>query len=153
MGFRPWRAHAIPPTRWSQIRFWAIPLERGDIFQHKGHAMLAYLEDRLQVAPKMAQDANLTPTWPILGPTWPNLGSSWPHLEPPRDPKRPPRGPKRPKLHHKNWHFVWERAQFSSYPLACNMSPLGRRRGPALRAEYGGGSSQCQIPLGLIKEQ
>ena len=27
----------------------------------------------------------------------------------------------------------------ASYPTACNMSPLGRRRGPALRAECGGG--------------
>ena len=43
---------------------------------------------------------------------------------------------------------------------ACNMSPLGRRRGPALRAESGGGrrevrprlSPQCRTTLGLLKQ-
>ena len=49
-------------------------LQRDIIFQHKAVAMLAYLEDRLQVAPKMAQDANLTPTWSQLGPSWAQLG-------------------------------------------------------------------------------
>ena len=48
--------------------------------------------------------------------------------------KRHPRGPKRPQLHHENEHFLWEGCYFSSYPVACNMSPLGSRRGPALRA-------------------
>ena len=67
--------------------------------------------------------------------------------------KRHPRGPKRPQLHHENEHFLWEGCYFSSYPVACNMSPLGRRRGPALRASIrrrpeGGttvGSPLCQI--------
>ena len=31
-----------------------------------------------------------------------------------------------------------------SYPVACNMSPLGRRRGPALRAESGGGRREVR---------
>ena len=44
----------------------------------------------------------------------------------------------------------------ASYPTACNMSPLGRRRGPALRAEYGGRPEgrrpcpQCRIPKGIV---
>ena len=58
--------------------------------------------------------------------------------------KRHPRGPKRPQLHHENEHFLWEGCYFSSYPVACNMSPLGRRRGPALRAESGGGRREVR---------
>ena len=67
-----------PP--WSELSKWAIPLESEAIFQHKAVAMLAYLEDRLQDAAKMAQDANLTPTWSQLGPSWAQLGPTWPHL-------------------------------------------------------------------------
>ena len=33
---------------------------------------------------------------------------------------------------------------FLSYTVACNMSPLGRRRGPALRAESGGGRREVR---------
>ena len=96
-GATPFRR---PPC--GQLTPGPISLERGAIFQHKGHAMLAYLEDRLQVASKMAQDANLTPTWSQLGPSWAQLGPTWPHLGPILSPKRPPRGPKKPDLHHKN---------------------------------------------------
>ena len=42
-------------------------LESEAIFQHKSHAMLAYVEDCLQVAAKMAQDRNMGPTWLHLG--------------------------------------------------------------------------------------
>ena len=51
-------------------------------FRHDDHAMLAYVDDGLQVASKMAQDANLTPTWSQLGPSWAQLGPTWPHLGP-----------------------------------------------------------------------
>ena len=76
-----------------QMRFGPISLERGDIFQHKGHAMLTCLEDALQVASKMAPRRNLTSTSPNLGPSWPHLGPQDRPGIPPRSPKRPPRGP------------------------------------------------------------
>ena len=40
-----------------------------------------------------------------------------------------------------------------SYQDACNMSPLGSRRGPALRAESGGVRPLCQIPKDLFKQK
>ena len=109
----------------------SISLQRGAIFQYK--AVLSYLPFTyyLQVGFKMAQDRNLGPTWPHLGPI---LASAWLARRPQEAPQRPPRGPKKPHLRHKNEHFVWEGCYFASYLLACNMSPLGRRRGPALRA-------------------
>ena len=73
---------------WTQLSPGAKIVERGAIFQHKGHAMLSYLEDALQVASKMAPRQNLTPTWPHLGP------QDRPGI-PPRSPNRPPSGPRR----------------------------------------------------------
>ena len=75
--------HSADPLR--AIESWllkvAIPLKRGDIFQHK--AVLSYLTltyschvlpSCLQDAFKMAQDRNLGPTWAQLGPIGPHLG-------------------------------------------------------------------------------
>ena len=83
--------------------------------------LLRYPTREFQEAPKRAQEA---PTMTTLGSTWPILGSSWLHL------------------YNKIYNFVWERfhccTQPHNYTVACNMSPLGRRRGPALRAESTG---------------
>ena len=79
-------------------------------------------------APRGSQEAPKRPSRPILRPSWRHLGAIL-----------RTRSPKRPQLHHENEHFLWEGCYFSAYPVACNMSPLGRRRGPALRAESGGG--------------
>ena len=110
--------YAIPPTPLNHNETWllkvSISLQRGAIFQHK--AVLSYLTftyschvlpSCLQVALKMAQDRNLSPTWPhhglILAPkrpprwlkiaTWAQLGPTWLHLGLILAPKRPPRGP------------------------------------------------------------
>ena len=40
-----------------------------------------------------------------------------------------------------------------SYQVACNMSPLGSRRGPALRAESGGVRPLCRTPKDLFKQK
>ena len=140
------------------------------------------------MAPRRLQDDSKTLPSRIEKQSYVNLSSQSPEmpLRPPRNPprspkrlpkrpprrqqeaprssqeasKRPPRDPKVTHRHHKSEHFVLEGFSFLSYPIACNMSPLGRRRGPALRAsirrrtEGGttGGSPQCQIPLGLIPQ-
>ena len=135
----------------------AIPPERGYIFQHK--AVLSYLTftyschvlpSCLQVAFKMAQDRNLGPTWPHLAPSWPHLGSQ-------EAPKRLPRGPQEVARSHsftiKMSILCGRGSIFVSYPVACNMSPLGSRRGPALRAESGGVRPLCQTPKDLFKQK
>ena len=90
-----------------------------------------------KLPPSRRQDGS---SWQ-LGSTWPHLGPTWPHLGPPNclqdGPKTPQDSnltPTSPHLQHKNKHSVWEGSYFLTYPMACNMSPLGRRRGPALRA-------------------
>ena len=93
LGYDPWRAYANPPTPLRTIYPRPLKvsktLESEAIFQHKSHAMLAYVEDCLQVAAKMAQDANLTPQRaPRRPPRAPK--------RPPRCPQRLPRGPKMP---------------------------------------------------------
>ena len=72
-------------------------------------------------------------------------------------PKRPqdaskmlPRGPKSPHRYHKNVHFVWEGWRFLSFPVACNMSPLGRRRiQPAERGPGGSLTETYRTQLGM----
>ena len=113
-----------------------------------------------KLPPSCFQDGSRSQLGPNLAQLGSILASSWLPRGPQEAPKRPPRGPKKPHLHDKNEHFVWEGCYFPSYPVACNMSPLGRRRGPALRAsirrrpEGGttGGSSQCRITLGLTTQ-
>ena len=89
--------------------------------------------------------------------------------EPLRGPKRPPRGSQEAPRGPQEAFIFSVRMNIScgsgcishlSYQVACNMSPLGRRRGPALRAsirrrpEGGttGGSPLCRITLGLIPQ-
>ena len=102
-------------------------------------------------------------TWAQLGPTWLHLGLILCFQEaprgaqeasktPPRGSKRPPRGPRSPIVNIKMSILRGRGCIFLSYPLACNMSPLGSRRGPALRAESGGVRPLCRIPLGLIPQ-
>ena len=135
LGYDPWRAHAIPPTLCSPIKCWLLKvskrLQRGAIFQHK--AVLSYLTftyschvlpSCLQVAFKMAQDRN-------LGPTWPHLGRL---LVPKRLPRGAQEAPRSSILIVKISILCRRGSLVASYPVACNMSPLGSRRGPALRA-------------------
>ena len=94
----------------------------------------------------MPQDRN-------LGPTWPNLAPSWPHLVPPRGPKTRPRAlqdaPKRLQDAPKTPQGPQKECDFSNIRSCVQYVSFGRRRGPALRAEYGAGlRPQCQIPLG-----
>ena len=95
----------------------------------------------LQVASRCLQDGNLTPTWPNLGPTWPHHGSQEAPKRPPRAPQEAPRSS---IFNIKISIFCGRGSIFLSYPVACNMSPLGRRRGPALRAESGGGRREVR---------
>ena len=86
---------------------------------------------RPQVAPKRLQRAfkrsPRVPKVPIERPRSPQ--------EPP---KRPPRGLQDPTFSFRMAISCERGRTFNASPLACNMSPLGRRRGPALRAESGG---------------
>ena len=95
--------------------------------------------------------SKLPPRWLKIA-TWAQLGSTWLHLglilcpqeaprgaqeaskTPPRGSKRPPRGPRSLIFNIKTSISCGRGYIFLSYPLACNMSPLGSRRGPALRA-------------------
>ena len=102
------------------------------------------------------------PKAPKRLPRGPQEAPKKPQEAPKRPPRRPQDAPKailRRKLEiSKNLQklmlfvtFRFFRRMASHW--ACNMSPLGCRRGPALRAESGGrplGCPQCQIPLGLI---
>ena len=130
---------------------------------------------RPQDDPKTAQDApKMAPRRPQDDPKTRQDGPKTAPRRPQDDPKTAssPRGlqeaPKRLQETHpdyKDMHFVWEvfhfRTHAHNYKVACNMSPLGRRRGPALRASIrrrpqGGttkASPQCQIPLGLIPQE
>ena len=87
------------------------------------------------MAPKRPQRA---PKRPPRGPQ----GSRSLPIERPRSPqeppKRPPRGLQDPTFSFRMAISCERGRTFNASPLACNMSPLGRRRGPALRAESGG---------------
>ena len=105
---------------------------------------------RPQVAPKRPQRAPKRP------PRGPQESRSLP-IERPRSPqeppKRPPRGLQDPTFSFRMAISCERGCTFNASPLACNMSPLGRRRGPALRAESGGrpcACPLCRIPLSLI---
>ena len=115
-------------------------------------------------------DVSFTPQSPEMrprSPQNPTREAQEAPKEPPRGPKRPPRGsqeaPRGPQEASKRpligptftikLSSSCRRGCVShlSYQVACNMSPLGSRRGPALRAESGGVRPLCQTPLGLIK--
>ena len=127
---------------------------------------------RLQVAPKSHAKTTLCqlnfnisrdPSKIPLGP--PSGSPKRPQRSPqeaPRDPQRPPRDPQEPPKRPPRGHIFSMKINIScgrgcnshlSYQVACNMSPLGRRRGPALRAESGGVRPLCQIPLGLTLQK
>ena len=101
--------------------------------------------------PRRPQESRRGPKWPPSGskepPRGPQESPSRPQERPrsPQEPpKRPPRGLQDPTFSFRMASSCERGCTFNASPLACNMSPLGRRRGPALRAEYGGGRREVR---------
>ena len=95
--------------------------------------------------PRRPQESRRGPKWPPSGskepPRGPQESPSFTQERPrslQEPPKRPPRGLQDPIFSFRMAISCERGRTFNASPLACNMSPLGRRRGPALRAESGG---------------
>ena len=84
MGFDPWRAYAIPPTRGTHNYSWllkvAISLQRGAIFRQVAFKLPSSCHLVGHVGPSCLQDGSKTPQHRNLTPTWTQLGPTWPHL-------------------------------------------------------------------------
>ena len=84
LGFDPWRAYAIPPTRGPLLSLWllkvAISLQRGAIFRQVAFKLPSSCHLVGYVGPSCLQDGSKTPQHRNLTPTWTQLGPTWPHL-------------------------------------------------------------------------
>ena len=111
--------------------------------------VLSYLNFKIgQDAPKTTPGSPQgAPRDPLQAPQRPPRGPKRPPMDPQAASRRPQEAPRRPQDSPRGTIFTVKssiscgRGGISqlSYQVACDMSPLGRRRGPALRAQSGGG--------------